>query len=134
MRRLSLALLLGLGACASLPPSYVAPDLSAADGPVLAQGVAGFLSLRGGGGAISIDAPAGDNVLGAEVDKAVRAAGFTVASSARQHLSYQIDQRPGGALVRVSLDGTRGARAYTRAVDGSLAPAGPYTITLAEAR
>lgn len=129
-RNLTLALLLGLGACASLPPSYVNPDLGAADAPVLAQGVAGFLSLHGGDCSVAIDAPAGDSQIADQVDRAVRAAGISVATNAKRHLSYQIDMRQGGALVRVTLDGARGARAYTRTADGSLAPAGPYSVTL----
>ncbi|MFC0389138.1 hypothetical protein [Muricoccus vinaceus] len=130
VRNLTLALALSLGACASLPPSYINPDLGAGDAPVLAQGVAGFVTLQGGEGSVAIQAPPGDSQIADQVERAVRAAGITVAPNGQRHLSYQIDVRLGGALVRVVLDGARGARAYTRTRDGSLAPAGPYSVTL----
>lgn len=129
--RLALTLLLGLGACATVPGSYVSPDIAEADVPALAQGIAGFVSLRGGSGPITINPPPGDTRLAPEVDRALRNVGLAVAPGGAR-LTYQVDTRPNGALLRMSLDGARGARAFSRTANGTLAPVGPYTLMLAE--
>lgn len=135
MRHLALALMLGLGACAGTsqgPSAWVSPEITAADRPALAQAVAGFATMRGGFSNGPIALTASDDPMAQEVERALRNAGFAVGASGRP-LSYQVDTRPGGALVRVTLDDVRGARAYARTESGALAAAGPYTVTLTEA-
>lgn len=137
MRPLALLLLAGLGGCTTMGlGSYVSPTLAEADAPTVAQAVVGFVNLREGpsAGPIAVDAPQGDTLLTPKIEAALRNAGYTVSPSGRRKLAYQVEPRAGGALVRLTLDGTRAARPYARAQDGALVPAGPYSVTLAEAR
>lgn len=111
------------------PTSFVSPEIEQADAPALAEGVAGFVSLRHqpSAGPVAVDGPASDTVLAPEIEAALRRAGYTVAPGGAHRLTYQVDPRSDGALVRIALDGTRAARPYARR-NGTLVAAGPYAV------
>lgn len=128
MRKSVLCLLLVSG-CASGLRSYV-ETITPDDAKAVGAGVVSFVQSRENpaAGAIALEGPANDALLGPEIQSELEAAGYKVESdNARHRLRYQVTTLDNGLLVRLSLDGGDAARFYERAF-GTLSPSGPFTF------
>jgi hypothetical protein len=89
-------------------------------------------------GPVAVDAPKDGDTAGLAdlVASNLRAAGFVVSPTGRNHLAYDVEGADAHELLlRVTLDDARGARLLTRAApDQPLAAQGPFTVTLGAAR
>ena len=133
MKRLPCMLLAGLvSACAGGMNSSVG-TISDRDAQTLGPAVAEFVALRirPGSSPIAVDWPQGDTTLAPAVQKALTAAGYTVASDAPHRLDYQAGALDDGVLLRLSLDGGDAARFYQRSPTDGLHASGPFSIRAA---
>ena len=130
-----------LGGCAAGPDSsYVGPIDTPADARVLASGLAEFLAAWLPAAAmLALDpTPSGQdgNALTPALIATLRARGFAIADDRKadkpgtHRVRYWVTPLDNGDLVRLTVDGTEASRLFARNSDGTLQPAGPYTVRL----
>jgi hypothetical protein len=137
------SLALALGGCASRPgggtgspsASFLATDIPASDVPAISAAVASFVTMRAPPGPIGIRSPDKDTGgMSERLASDLRAAGHAVSPDGRNRLSYQATRfERDTVLLRIALDGARAARVLARGQSGALQPAGPVTLSFADA-